>query len=146
MRISDWSSDVCSSDLEAEARRAHPFGESNPFKCNVIRKIIRKGGGIRYVIDSTYELSDELNCLKREAALITQYKRLHERGPLTNLAGGVGNLSGSSPLSVVRLAATLSDRKSVVSAECVHTRDDLGVRHLFKVKTRRKLHKHVQST
>src|SRR3546814_18629440 len=32
---------------EAEARRAHPFGESNPFKCNVIRKIIRKGGGIK---------------------------------------------------------------------------------------------------
>src|SRR3546814_2989387 len=51
---------------EAEARRAHPFGESNPFKCNVIRKIIRKGGGIRYVIDSTYEISDELNCLKRD--------------------------------------------------------------------------------
>src|SRR3546814_10680157 len=93
---------------EAEARRAHPFGESNPFKCNVIRKIILKGGGIRYVIDSTYEISDELNCLKREAALITQYKRLHEGGPLTNLAGGVGNLSGSSPFSLERHAATLS--------------------------------------
>ncbi|MCE3519447.1 hypothetical protein LXJ58_32360, partial [Escherichia coli] len=25
---------------EAEARRNHPIGESNPFKCNVIRKII----------------------------------------------------------------------------------------------------------
>src|SRR3546814_10810834 len=73
MRISDWSSDVCSSDL-----------------------------------DSTYEISDELNCLKREAALITQYKRLHEGGPLTNLAGGVGNLSGSSPFSLARHAATLS--------------------------------------
>src|SRR3546814_7736378 len=73
MRISDWSSDVCSSDL-----------------------------------DSTYEISDELNCLKREAALITQYKRLHEGGPLTNLAGGVGNLSGSSPFSLERHPATLS--------------------------------------
>src|SRR3546814_10435048 len=61
-----------------------------------------------YVIDSTYEISDELNCLKREAALITQYKRLHEGGPLTNLAGGVGNLSGSSPFSLERHAATLS--------------------------------------
>src|SRR3546814_4634134 len=56
----------------------------------------------------SYEMSDELKCLKREAALITQYKRLHEGGPLTNLAGGVGNLSGSSPFSLERHAATLS--------------------------------------
>src|SRR3546814_13594099 len=56
----------------------------------------------------SYEMSDELKCLKLEAALITQYKRLHEGGPLTNLAGGVGNLSGSSPFSLERHAATLS--------------------------------------
>lgn len=93
---------------EAEARRAHPLGESNPFKCNVIRKIIREGGTIRYAIDSSYEILDELNCLKREAALIAQHGRLHEGGPLTNLAGGVGNLSGASPFSLDRHAATLS--------------------------------------
>lgn len=36
---------------EAEARRHHPIGESNPFKCNVIRKILAIGGQVRYQID-----------------------------------------------------------------------------------------------
>ncbi len=95
-------------DHEAEARRAHAFGENNPFKCNVIRKIIREGGNVRYVVDSAYEVADELSCLEREAALISQYKRLHEGGCLTNLAGGLGNLSGAAPFSLKRHAATLS--------------------------------------
>lgn len=93
---------------EAEARRNHLFGESNPFKCNVIRKIIREGGQVRYRIDSIFELADQHGCLQRESALIIQHKRLHEGGHLTNLAGGVGNLSGAAPFSLVRHAATLS--------------------------------------
>lgn len=30
---------------EAEARRNHPIGETNPFKCNVIRKSSERVGG-----------------------------------------------------------------------------------------------------
>ncbi|MBI1209877.1 MAG: GIY-YIG nuclease family protein [Alphaproteobacteria bacterium] len=93
---------------EAEARRHHPIGESNPFKCNVIRKIIREGGSVLYRIDSTYTSDKELACLEREAELIRQHGRLHEGGYLTNLAGGMGNASGAAPFSLARHAATLS--------------------------------------
>ncbi|MCO5132076.1 MAG: GIY-YIG nuclease family protein [Xanthobacteraceae bacterium] len=93
---------------EAEALRHHPIGESNPFKCNVIRKIIREGGSVLYRIDSIYTSDNQLRCLEREAELIRQHGRLHEGGYLTNLAGGVGNLSGAAPFSLARHAATLS--------------------------------------
>lgn len=93
---------------EAEARRHHPFGESNPFKCNVIRKIIGDGGAVLYRIEPFFEIDQQLQCLEREAELIAQHKRLHEGGCLTNLAGGVGNLSGAAPYSLERHAATLS--------------------------------------
>ena len=93
---------------EAEARRNHPIGEANPFKCNVIRKIVREGGRITYRIDAVFDQENEIHCLEREAALIEKYKRLHEGGILTNLAGGLGNMSGSAPFSLNRHTATLS--------------------------------------
>ncbi|MFN4112828.1 MAG: GIY-YIG nuclease family protein [Sphingomonadaceae bacterium] len=93
---------------EAEARRHHPFGETNPFKCNVIRKIIRDGREVIYRIDAHYDANDQQACLEREAALIMEHGRLHEGGQLTNLAGGIGNLSGAAPFSLERHAATLS--------------------------------------
>lgn len=93
---------------EAEARRHHPIGEANPFKCNVIRKIVRDGGQLTYRIDSHYDAGDQLACLEREATLIKQHRRLHEGGYLTNLAGGRGNLAGAAPFSLDRHAATLS--------------------------------------
>lgn len=93
---------------EAEARRPHTVGLQNPFKTNVIRKILRQGGAITYRIDSIYAEAEQLRCLEREAELIGLHKRLHEGGILTNLAGGVGNLSGAAPFSLERHAATLS--------------------------------------
>ena len=93
---------------EAEARRAHSAGESNPFKCNVIRKIVREGGSVLYRIESTFAQHEQLACLEREAELIRQYRRLHEGGSLTNLAGGLGNLSVAAPASLERHAATLA--------------------------------------
>jgi hypothetical protein len=93
---------------EAEAMRQHPLGETNPFKCNVIRKIRKAGHDVLYRIDSVYEPRDELRCLEREAALIKQHGRLHEGGCLTNLAGGIGSLSGAAPISLARHSATLS--------------------------------------
>ncbi|WP_448660385.1 GIY-YIG nuclease family protein [Sphingomonas sp. CJ99] len=97
---------------EAEARRAHLIGESNPFKCNVIRKIIRTGRQVLYRIDSVYDKKDQVDCLLREAALIAEYKRLHEGGCLTNLAGGVGAVSGAAPFSLAKHAATLSGERA----------------------------------
>ncbi len=95
-------------DHEAEARRHHPIGESNPFKCNVIRKIIREGGYIRYEIRETFGSDEEVGCLELEARLIREHKRLHEGGTLTNLASGLGNVSGAAPFSLERHANTLS--------------------------------------
>lgn len=65
---------------EAEARRHHPFGESNPFKCNVIRKIIREGGQVRYAISAAFPRAHEMACLRHEAELIARHGRLHEGG------------------------------------------------------------------
>src|SRR3546814_21031493 len=33
MRISDWSSDVCSSDLDGQIESLHPFGRNPPRPC-----------------------------------------------------------------------------------------------------------------
>ncbi|MDE2464184.1 MAG: GIY-YIG nuclease family protein [Alphaproteobacteria bacterium] len=93
---------------EAEARRNHPVGEANPFKCNVIRKILRDGGEVIYRIDTIYDPAEQQACLEREALLIKTHGRLHEGGCLTNLAGGLGNLSGAAPHSLARHADTLS--------------------------------------
>jgi hypothetical protein len=93
---------------EMEALRAHPIGESNPFKCNVIRKISRDGGAISYAIAGIFEPDAEVECLRLEASLIKEWGRLHEGGCLTNLAGGIGNLSGAAPFSLARHADTLS--------------------------------------
>ena len=83
-------------DHEAEARRNHPAGESNPYKCNVIRKLLRDGGQVHYQIDSAYSADHQSACLEREAELIAKHRRLHESGIHTNLAGGLGNLSGAA--------------------------------------------------
>lgn len=74
---------------EAEARRHHPIGEANPFKCNVIRKIIRDRGEIIYRVEAHYDASEQQVCLEREAALIKQHGRLHEGGyPLRPMTWG----------------------------------------------------------
>jgi uncharacterized protein len=93
---------------EAEARRHHPIGETNPFKCNVIRKIVHQGGQLIYQIDTHYDAAEQSACLEREAALIRKHRRLHEGGYLTNLAGGIGNLDTPAPFSLARHEATLA--------------------------------------
>ena len=93
-------------DHELEARRAHPVGESNPYKCNVIRSIELAGQAVVYTIDSAFD--DELAAYAREAVLIAQYRRLHEGGTLTNLAPGGGTAMGPAPLTRTRHANTLA--------------------------------------
>lgn len=93
---------------ELEAARHHSVGESNPFKCNVIRQILKENAQITYRIIQMFDASMESECLKLEARLIEKYGRRHEGGTLTNLAGGIGSMSGSSPYTIEKHTATLS--------------------------------------
>ena len=112
---------------EAEARRKHPVGETNPFKCNVIRKVLLDGGQIVYRIDAIYDPADQQGCLEREAFLIKAHGRLHEGGCLTNLAGGLGNLSGAAPHSLARHAGTLSGEPADNPERAILNRFLLGI-------------------
>src|SRR3546814_18785392 len=47
MRISDWSSDVCSSDLEAGCDRGQPLHVADPRSCDLLGCIGRYGDGDR---------------------------------------------------------------------------------------------------
>ncbi len=92
--------------LQHENEARHPNGrKSNAHKLNVIRAISRSGENLHYEIDTFFD--DALSALGREEALIAQHKRLHEGGFLTNRAPGGGSLSGPSPFSLKRHAATL---------------------------------------
>ena len=112
---------------EAEARRNHPIGETNPFKCNVIRKILRDGGEVVYRIEAVFDVAEQTSCLEREAFLIKTHGRLHEGGCLTNLAGGMGNLSGAAPHSLARHADTLSGEPADNPERAILNRFLLGI-------------------
>lgn len=89
---------------ENEAR--HPNNRlSNAYKLNVIRSIWKAGFKPLYEIDLVTASAED--AYMRETALIGLIKRLHEGGPLTNLAAGGGSTAGPAPASVERLSATL---------------------------------------
>lgn len=90
---------------ENEARHANNR-KSNAYKLNVIRAVLSAGGTISYEIDSFHE--HEAAAHEREMQLIRAIGRLHEGGPLTNLAPGGGSERGASPSSKLRHSATLS--------------------------------------
>jgi len=90
---------------ENEARHPNDF-RSNAHKLNVIRSIWREGAAVGYEIDSVFESEQE--AYVRETALISQYKRLHEGGPLTNRAAGGGSILGPAPISKEKHSATLA--------------------------------------
>lgn len=94
---------------ENEALQNHSVGESNPFKCNAIRKIRNSDNEIIYEIESAFG-SDEQASYKREAELIAQFKPFHVGGCLTNLASATGNSFGQSEFSRKKHSATLSGR------------------------------------
>lgn len=112
---------------ELEALRYHPFGETNPIKCNVIRKIVRNGSAVIYRIDSIYPITAQQSCLRREAELIAHFGRLHEGGCLTNLAGGLGNVAGAAPLSLARHSATLAGQPTANPERATLNRFLLGI-------------------
>lgn len=90
---------------ENEARHANDR-RSNAYKLNVIRSIWKAGDAVSYEID--FLSHDENSVHTRETRLISSFKRLHEGGPLTNLAAGGGSLSGAAPISKEKHMATLS--------------------------------------
>lgn len=89
-----------------EARLAHRSVELNPYKCNVIRKIENSGQTIIYRIESFH--TDKSSAQRREGELIRSIGRLHEGGPLTNLAGGQENSGSPAPYSTEKHAKSLS--------------------------------------
>lgn len=92
---------------EREAKLNHNIGESNPYKCNAIRKILATGNEITYEIESAFE-NDEQGAYNREAELIALYRPFHANGCLTNLASAIGNAFGQSEYSRQKHSATLS--------------------------------------
>jgi hypothetical protein len=88
------------------ARRGHRIGESNPHKCNVIRKIEKAGGTVRYAIMSTHQTKIEAQ--REEGRLIAAIGRACENGTLTNLHPGRETGLGMHPETEARRAATLS--------------------------------------
>jgi hypothetical protein len=91
-------------DHENEARHPNDW-RSNAYKLNIIRSIWHAEKTVIYEIDSV--TADENIALAREAYLIETFKRLHEGGPLTNLAAGGGSSAGSAPASKEKHSATL---------------------------------------
>jgi hypothetical protein len=89
---------------ENEARHPNDY-RSNAYKLNVIRAIWRAGESVDYEID--FITSDETAAYEREAELINGFKRLHEGGPLTNLAPGGGTSGGPAPISKEKHSNTL---------------------------------------
>ena len=89
---------------ENEAR--HPNSpKSNIYKLNVIRSIWKTVRQIKYEIDFLTQNEDA--AYSREAELIAKFKRLHEGGPLTNLAAGGGSTGSPAPISLEKHSATL---------------------------------------
>jgi hypothetical protein len=109
---------------ENEARHPNDW-RSNAYKLNVIRSIWRDGGAIIYEID--FITDDEAAAYAREAALIGQLKRLHEGGPLTNLAPGGGSLQGAAPASKARHSATLGGAPTDNPERAILNRFVLGI-------------------
>src|SRR3546814_14554678 len=107
MRISDWSSDVCSSDLLV----------TNISFCEILVEV---GGGyapvwiIKIVLD---------NCFYRAIAqLLNEYRISSLKLPVVNCFFGPGT------------GSTAGDRTSVVEEKRVSVRVDLGRRRILKKK------------
>src|SRR3546814_6436306 len=52
MRISDWSSDVCSSDLEAVAYPWHPTPQALAAACDTLIAILPGNAATRHIVDA----------------------------------------------------------------------------------------------
>lgn len=88
-----------------ESRRNHKIGETNPHKCNKIRRLESLGVEINYSIISFHETNIEAE--REESRLISRFGRAPEGGPLTNLAAGRESDLVLHPESRAKHSATL---------------------------------------
>src|SRR3546814_11819536 len=111
MRISDWSSDVCSSDLEPA---------TIPLPPSEMPATALAAGGIMGAIAVRQPVG--------VVACITPYNF-----PIVNMAGKVGPALAMGNTVVVK-PAPQEDRKSVVQGKSVSVRVDHGGRRIIKKK------------
>src|SRR3546814_16988899 len=112
MRISDWSSDVCSSDLNPQDR--HEEGQVVGSHAIYLSRLGAGAFGL-----------PPLRCLRSES-------RVADSPPVSFLWGFGGVFSMRRRISSSRLSS--SDRQSVVSGKSVSVRVDLGGRGIIKKK------------
>src|SRR3546814_13483940 len=108
MRISDWSSDVCSSDLHRDAGALCDIAIDD--------RSPQSGASARHQCHFTFEFHAESPCCAR-----TRSRMLFEK-------------SASRACSMAARASTNRDRKSVVSGQSLFLRYTLGCHMIFKKK------------
>src|SRR3546814_15418184 len=108
MRISDWSSDVCSSDLTV-----HPVGQLDTVP-------VYGSGFIRVVVHiDKRRVANRKNERRRRDGAVNRYPSALLTGIIDRAVGNV---------------QVIADRKSVVSGKSVSVRVDLGGRRIIKKK------------
>src|SRR3546814_16938535 len=114
MRISDWSSDVCSSDLHIVKQR---LGSS--------RQLDTESG--QTPEDRQQAAVDETDLVTHEIRLFREYRR-HAGQAFTQLFASLRALRLSGPLvtDTVGRRTPISDRKRVVEGEWVSRRVEFG--------------------
>src|SRR3546814_20723152 len=115
MRISDWSSDVCSSDLQLNRRFIANVGLT-PKEYRARLRLARAHGMIRHTGKSMTQIAVE--CAYSDGAHLSRWFKAHV---------------GMAPSQARRAAR--KDRKSVGWGKSVSVRGDLGGRHNNNKKT-----------
>src|SRR3546814_12851356 len=123
MRISDWSADLCSSDLQLLALLSEISGKFGPQRLARPRKPHRHAYRRRHV-----EGMDDQSRPSEDG----------RSGPGRTVAGGAGRGISLEQLRHRRGRPGFLDRKSVVSGTRVSVRVDLGGRRIIKKKKKKK--------
>src|SRR3546814_16634484 len=122
MRISDWSSDVCSSDLGSQWRSIVPPRLLRTLRSiSKVPKLVRSGATTMPVPPLSRQLSRNL----RSSASPSSCVHLTSTRPLS---------FDSAPCLTALVARSLKARKSVVEGKSVSLRVDLGGRRYLKKK------------
>src|SRR3546814_14415836 len=119
MRISDWSSDVCSSDLQQIALLEDDLG---------VRLLTRGARGVQPTPEGTLLYRHAQTILRQ----VDTTRSLLAKND-TQIAGTVSIGLASSTARMIALPL-MKDRKSVVSGKSVSVRVDLGVRRIINKK------------
>src|SRR3546814_14643385 len=130
MRISDWSSDVCSSDLEVDlfgANRRALEGASTRLQATQA-----EAQGVRMriaaeVARTWFEATGAGEELRAQRAAVATFQQTLE---LTRSRAALGDVSGADVAAAH--AQWAADPKSVVKGQRVSVRDDLGGRGIPK--------------